>query len=30
MAITGNFADFALPELLKFLDQGRKNWTITN
>lgn len=24
MAITGNFADFALPELLQFLDQGKK------
>lgn len=24
MTITGNFADFSLPELLQFLDQGRK------
>ncbi|WP_017654487.1 DUF4388 domain-containing protein [Fortiea contorta] len=24
MAITGNFADFSLPELLQFLDQGKK------
>lgn len=24
MAITGNFADFSLPELLQFLEQGQK------
>ncbi len=24
MAITGNFADFSLPELLQFLEQGHK------
>ena len=30
MAITGNFADFSLPELLQFLDHGKKDRTTSD